>query len=174
MKNLYLLAALAMIVSANAYDLHTLELTPIKEKTAPNLEAMPFVSEGKYNFAIVYDFDSEKDCGPYKRTRPSIRPSISVLTNAFTLVFGSAPETLDVKKDADKIKSFKYLLAVGHNSISSQSGIDFDKLPEQGFEIKSFEKGLAIVGYDLPYVDALVDNVRDPCIGAACSRGSGL
>ena len=100
MKKLYLLAALAMIVSANAYDLHTLELTPIKEKTAPNLEAMPFVSEGKYNFAIVYDFDSEKDCGPYKRTRPSIRPSISVLTNAFTLVFGSAPETLDVKKGA--------------------------------------------------------------------------
>lgn len=168
MKKLYLLAALAMIVSANAYDLHTVELTPIKEKTAPDLKAMRFVSDGQYDFAIVFDGESEKGTGPYKRTRPSVLPSIPVLTNAFTLVFGSSPQVLDVKKDADKIKSFKYLLAVGHNSISSQSGIDFDKLPEQGFEIKSFEKGLAIVGYDsslVPSYNARPNEFRSTSYG---------
>ena len=145
------IAAFAAIFTLAAYDLHTPLCTPIKELRKPAGEKMAFVKDGKAAFAIVIDKDAEKRAQKNKASK-SIAPAVKLLQKEFKACFGIEVEVVD-ENDAAKLAEYDYRLLVGDSVAARAIGLDAKKMPDQGYEVKSFEKGLALVGSDSTLFD---------------------
>ena len=144
-------AALLAAGAASAYDLHTKALTPIVEKAKPAGGEMRFVENGELNFAIVADFGAERT--ENTRSRKSIAPAVEFLVEAFERTTGRKPQVLDVA-ETEKIAAAKYWLLVGDSKyVREQTDLDWTKMPEHGYEIRTFPRGIAIVGFDSSLVE---------------------
>ena len=144
-------AALLLAGTASAYDLHTKALTPIVEKAKPAGGEMRFVENGELNFAIVGDFAAERT--ENTRSKKSIAPAVEFLVEAFERTTGRKPVVLDASETA-RIAEAKYWLLVGDSKyVREQTGLDWTKMPEHGYEIRTFPRGIAIVGFDSSLVD---------------------
>ena len=144
--------AALLVPAAFGYDLHTKALTPIVEKAKPAGGTMKFVENGELNFAIVGDFGAERTTNT--RSGKSIAPAADFLVEAFEKTTGRRPPVLDARKDAEKIAAAKYWLLVGDSKyVREQTGLDWTKMPEHGYEIRTFPRGIAIVGFDSSLVD---------------------
>ena len=110
------------------------------EKHAP----LELVKNGKLNFVIAYDKAAEKHLR--YSSRKSIAPAIEALQKNIKLATGQTPEAVDVTQ-AEPHKG-KYLLLVGESALTRKLGIKAAALPREGFIVKSFSGGIAIVGND--------------------------
>ena len=127
-------------------------LMPVKRLAASRHEALSLVENGKLNFAIVGRFKEERDFrGPEGQTlakfkRDSLKRAADTLSWAFQGCFGAKPEILE--EDNPKAKEYGYVIALGNTRLASELGIVPERLPREGFEIKTCVKGVAIAGMD--------------------------
>ena len=137
--------------AAFGYDIHTKALTPVTEKAVPDGAPMKFVDGGSLDFVIVGDFGAERTQNT--RSKKSIAPAAEFLVEAFERTTGKKPVVLDASETA-KIEAAKYWLLVGDSKYARDfAGLDWSKMPEHGYEIKTFARGIAIVGFDSSLVD---------------------
>lgn len=147
-----LATSVGLTVAAFGYDIHSPLCTPIVERKAPAGSEMAFIREGKADFAIVIDKDAERRARNNKAEK-SIGPAVELLLREFKECFGVAVEVVD-ERDSSMLSKYAYHLVVGDSSVARANGLDWSKMPDQGYEIKSFEKGLMLVGSDSSLVDA--------------------
>ena len=120
-------------------------LNPVRRmEPAPKHDPLVLVADKKPAFAIVYDFNSEKDVAPF---RQSIHNSVKVLQRAFKKCAGLDIPIVDAA-DTDAQKKYPFLFFVGKSSMTDKLGMKPLELPPEGFEIMTFDKGIAIVGHD--------------------------
>jgi len=146
MRKLVVAALGCGICSAQAYDLHIKTLTPITESRTPAGEAMTFYEDGEPQFAIVA-WQENQGRGKLGNSHQSIIPAVRYLTTAFEKCFGKAPEVFKPSQ-TNEIAKYRYRLLVGDQPATRELGIDWTRIPDQGFVIRTFEKGLVIVGHD--------------------------
>lgn len=139
-------AAIVAPLCANAYDLHTKELTPIKEEKAPVGAPVKLIEDGQLKFVIAADLQAEKrtkNCHAEK----SIAPAIEILKEAFALASGTTPEVIDID-ELENETSRSCVIAVGDNSLARKYAIDAQKLPDDGFVVSTCPNGIVIAGND--------------------------
>ena len=145
MKKTLLLAFIASFLGVLAYDLDTKALAPIKHGVAEKHEKLTLVRGGKLQFAIFADLALE---GALKdKSKKSIEMAVKVLADAFEKCVGERPEVIGPEQ-FDKLGNYKYMIAVGNSVAARLLGVDYTKLPPQGFVVKTFDKGVLIVGND--------------------------
>ena len=140
------ITAFIAILSLGAYDLNTPLCTPITEKNKPAGTPMTFVKDGKYAFAIVIDQEAEKRVKNCKAAK-SIAPAVKLVADEFEKIYGARPEILD-EGDEAALAKYQYRLVIGESKSAAAEGLKSADIPDQGFVIKSFEKGLVIIGND--------------------------
>ena len=146
------LTVATVATAAAAYDIHTKALTPVVEMGKPAGDQMKFVENGNLNFVIVGDFGAERTTNT--RSKKSIAPAAEFLVEAFEKTTGKRPEVLDARTDAAKIGAAKYWLLIGDSQYArNEAKIDWSKLPRHGYAVKTFPRGMAIVGFDSSLVD---------------------
>ena len=127
-------------------------LLPVKNMPAMRHETLKLVEGGKLNFAIVGRFKDERDFrGPEgqkldKFDRNVLKRAADTLVWAFDGAFGVKPDVLE--EDDPKLGAYKYIIALGSTRLSAELGLVPERLPCEGFEIKSCSKGVAIAGMD--------------------------
>ncbi len=145
-------AAIVPFVFCGAATEGPIGLMPVKNMPAARHETLNLVEGGKLNFAIVGRFKEERDFrGPEgqkldKFDRNSLKRAADTLVWAFDGAFGVKPDVLE--EDDPKLGSYKYIIALGSTRLSSELGLVPERLPREGFEIKSCSKGVAIAGMD--------------------------
>ena len=149
-KHLTLAAFAAASSAAGAYDLNTRALPPIRLETPPAGNAMTFVDRGELKFAVVADYEGERK-GPGK-CRATIPEAVAIITNAFAKTTGRCPEVFQAKDAAKAEAKYDYLILVGNPPKTRELGIDVLSLPDLGFRIATFEKGIAVVGKDTKFI----------------------
>lgn len=147
MKKEILFLLLALNFALPGLDLRNPALPPLTFRTPPQHEKLELVKDGALHFAIVYDRNAEKHLGKI-RTRKSIEPAVALLVETFRKCTGNTPEVFDIS-EIDKAKSkYAYLIGIGKNTLSDRLGMRPFELPKEGFELRTFENGIAIAGYD--------------------------
>ena len=149
-KHLLLAAVAAAASVAGAYDLNTRALPPIRLETPPAGNAMKFVDRGELKFAVVADYEGEAK-GPGK-SYCAIPSAVNIITNAFAKTTGVCPEVFQAKDAAKAEAKYDYLILVGNQPKTRELGIDVLSLPDLGFRIATFEKGIAVVGKDTKFI----------------------
>lgn len=120
-------------------------LNPLTILPAPRHAPLVLVSEGKLQFALVTDSAAEKHCR--YRNRRSISCAVELLQEAFQKCTGQAPELVDVN-DTAKLTGYPALILVGESSRTLELGLKSGELPREGFAVRTFAGGVAIVGHD--------------------------
>jgi len=133
-------------IAAFGVDLHSPLFVPIRELPRPAGAEMAFVRDGTADFAIVIDQDAETRVKPNKAQK-SIGPAVKLLCREFEKCFGLKVPVVD-ENDAAALAKVSYRLVVGDSKLAREQGVDWRQIPDQGFVIKSFDKGLLIVGSD--------------------------
>lgn len=137
-RKLILSAGSALLVlcgSAFSYDLNNPALTPVKLAPAPVHGDLKLVENGKLNFAIV------------TAKRGKHAKAVGVLSEAFEKCTGAVPEVFD-ETQLEKYSRFPLLFLIGKSSLTEPLGVDVEKMPTDGFTIRTFDRGVAIIGYD--------------------------
>lgn len=135
----------AATVQGTAYDVKNPALNKVNFQKPENHEEITLVKNGKLNFAIVTDKNIEKNIrDPRYR---GIERAVKALSENIGKCTGQQPEILDVS-ETDKIAKYPFRVLVGDSAMTRALGIDARKLPREGFIIKTFKKGIAIVGND--------------------------
>ena len=129
----------------NAYDVKTPALVPVKFQNAPKHDALKIVDNGELKFAIVTDKNAEN----IRRWREhkSIGPAVELLVEAFEKCTGKKPQVFDVSEIGEAEK-YPFQILVGDSALTRKLGLDALNMPKQGYEIKTFPRGIAIVGSD--------------------------
>ena len=147
LRNKKLLFSALVLLAGNvlsAYDLNSPEVFPVTYQKAPAHAPLKMVVNGELNFVIAADLQAEKRMSSKSRSDKSIGPAIRVLADAFEKCTGKKPQIVDVKNIPDG----KNVIVVGDCSITRENGIDVFKLPNQGFAVKTFPRGIIIAGHD--------------------------
>ena len=141
MSKRYGLAVLSLLlaVPALAFDLHTKALPKIDDLKPPAGGPVKLVENGKLRFAIVGDLRK-------LNYRSSPFYAGNVLKEAFRNTVGEEPEYLDAEKDRAKWEKLPAIILVGDSVAAREFGFDADALPDQGFQVSTFKKGVAIIG----------------------------
>jgi hypothetical protein len=125
---------------------HNPALNPVKLKDAPKHEPFALIENGKLNFALAFDYAAESDKDLAKQ-RHSIRQAVQVLQEAIKKCANLDAPVIDANDEAACAK-YKYLVLVGKSVLTDKLGINPLELPSQGFEVRTFPGGVAIVGND--------------------------
>jgi len=120
-------------------------LNPISIKKPAQHPALILLEKGKLQFALVVDREAEKHLR-YRGTQ-SIIPAAELLQEAFAKCTGQQVDILDVN-DKEKFSQYKNLFLLGNSFLTRELGMDASSLPQEGFELKTFAGGLALVGND--------------------------
>ncbi len=145
------------MAAALAYDLDTPALSPVRHGAAPRHPDLPLVLGGKLRFAIVTDSSGEGHLSGAQAKDRSIAPAVEALVRAFVQCTGQAPPVVEAG-DAAALERHAAWLVVGDCALARAQGVDWRAIPEQGFVIRTFPRGVLIVGHDttlLPERDAL-------------------
>ena len=138
--------------AASGYDIHTKALTPISERAKPSGEAMPFVSGGRLDFAIVADLAAEARAMKSNSTQASVAPAVEVLVEAFRRTAGQAPVVVQ-DGASPAAAGARYKLVVGDCATARAAGFDRAAVPDQGFEVFTFPGGIVVAGCDSSLVE---------------------
>jgi len=127
-------------------------LNPVKALEAPKHAPLVLVKDGEPRFVIVRDRAAERRRFPYgwqRGYRSAENAAEAIATNVF-LATGRVVPILDAD---EKVPSGKLALLVGRSATTDKMGLDISKFPSEGFEIRSFAGGIAIVGDDTSLAD---------------------
>ena len=144
----WLAATAVLLGTASAtfgYDVKNPALPPVEFKDAHPQAPLKFVESGELKFAIIIDKNQERT-RRYPNEK-SILAAVDLLQEAFVNCTGRKPEVFDVT-ELDKAKKYPYQLLLGKSALTAALGMDGMKLPREGFEVKTFPDGVAIVGFD--------------------------
>ena len=130
-----------------AYDLDTKALSPVKHGSTPQHQNLQLVSGKKLQFAIVTDSRGEQHLTGSKARDKSIAPAVQALVKAFEHCTGQTPAVVEAE-DAAALERHAYWIVVGDCAVARAQGVDWKAIPEQGFVIKTFPRGVLIVGHD--------------------------
>ena len=154
----WLAATAVLLGTASAtfgYDVKNPALPPVEFKDAHPQAPLKFVESGELKFAIIIDKNQERT-RRYPNEK-SILAAVDLLQEAFVNCTGRKPEVFDVT-ELDKAKKYPYQLLLGKSALTAALGMDGMKLPREGFEVKTFPDGVAIVGFD--YYDKYLTGIR--------------
>ena len=133
--------------AAGNIDIHAPDIVPVVEqKPVPAGKPVALVREGKPCFAIVADLAAERKLTTARR-RPSVKPAVELLVGQFERATGVKPPVFE-SADAAKYGAYESLLVVGDGALARSVGVDWEKLPKQGFVVTTFAKGVVICGHD--------------------------
>ncbi len=133
------------VLTADASVLENPALNKVKILSPPEQHAeVQMVRDGTPDFTIVYDAQAESHLK--HPAWKSIEPAIAVLRENIRKATGKEVEAVDWRK-ADAVRT-RHLLLVGESPLTRKLGIDARKLPQEGFLVRSFRNGAAIVGND--------------------------
>ncbi len=163
MKKLVLLLLFTSLLSVFAYNLDTKALTPIKHGTTPKHDKLALVQGGKLQFAIVADVEQEKNLKD--KSKKSIEMAVKVVADAFEKCVGERPVIVK-PNEKERQDEFKYLIVVGDSPVARAQGVDYAKLPPQGFVVKTFGRGVLIVGNDTTIQEEASGRGRGTLYGA--------
>ena len=127
-------------------------LPPVTVLPAPTHAPVTLVKDGKPAFAIVGEFRKEAAVrGPEGQTlakfhRDAKRRAAAFLQEAFRKATGVKPPVMEA--DDPRAAKAACVIAVGRTRQSDALGVDATKLPREGFAVKTFEKGVVLVGRD--------------------------
>ncbi|MBQ2629104.1 MAG: hypothetical protein IJG13_05440, partial [Kiritimatiellae bacterium] len=144
-----LLASSAVLPASalpGAAGMHAPDLTPIAEAPAPAGGPVALVRDGKPCFAIVADQKRERRLSTARR-RPSVIPAVSLLVSQFQCATGVKPPVFE-SADAAKYKGFESLIVVGDQPLARAAGVEWEKLPKQGFAVTTHGNCVVICGHD--------------------------
>ena len=130
-----------------AYDLDTRALSPVKHGPTPQHQNLQLVSGKKLQFAIVTDSHGEQHLTGPQANNKSIAPAVQALVKAFEHCTGQTPAVVEAE-DAAALEHHAYWIVVGDCTLARAQGVDWKAIPEQGFVIKTFPRGVLIVGHD--------------------------
>ena len=156
----------ALVVALNgmcaAYGVRTCAALPPIEHLAPaGHTPVRLVEPGRIGFAIVGRFKEEAAVrGPEGQPlstfrRNAVRRAANVLVEAFEKCCGVKPQVLE--ESDPKVAQFEYVIALGNTRYSEALGMKPYALPREGFEVRTFEKGVAIGGMDGFRIDGFYD-----------------
>ena len=145
----FLLAFGTLSVAAGIDDQ---SLIPVERLEAPKHAPILLVTGGKPSFAIVGRFAAESavrgpEGQPLKQFgRDAVRQAADLLSEAFLKCCGVRVAILD---EADpQVSRYGAVIALGRTTWSEKLGIEPKTLPREGFVVKTFDGGIAIVGND--------------------------
>ena len=127
-------------------------LPPVTILPAPGHSDVTLVKDGKPRFVIVGEFRKEAAVrGPEgqplsKFGRNSKYRAAAFLKDAFAKTTGVVPKVREA--DDPCVKDFDCVIAIGRTRFSDALKVDATKLPREGFEVRTFDKGVVIVGRD--------------------------
>ncbi len=130
-----------------ASDIKAPALNPVRFMKTPPGDKLKLISNGKANFAIVIDKNAEAHLPDSKRYQKSIGVAVNILKEAFKQTAKVTVVVIDASETA-KLNNYKYWLVLGKNSITEKLGISVKTLPKEGFIVKTFERGIVIIGQD--------------------------
>ena len=142
---LTLLPLLAAAVAA-ADPLTNPTLPPVEKLEAPACGAVELVKEGRLQFCLVGDFAKEAAITGPKRGgqtltiqrfgRDSRRRCATLLRDCFQKAVGEAPKILECGDPG--VTNYPYAIVCGPCAVTAALGLDPDKLPPEGFEVRTF------------------------------------
>lgn len=159
------LCVVSLCMSLSGYDLNTKALTPIKHGTAPKHDILKMVVAGKPKFAIVFDSKGEEHLKGSGAKNKSIARAVGMIGDAFEKCTGTRPDIVDCLKNEAKLDKYPLWLVVGDCAIARKNGLDWKTIPEQGFTIRTFQRGIMIVGHDSTLDPARKPNSRGTMYG---------
>lgn len=129
-----------IFVIVHGYDLNNKALTPVTHQKAAIHAPIKLIKNGELRFAIAVDPDAEFN----KKGDKCFKRSAKTLADAFEKCTGKRPAIISTS-DAGK---YPYVIYIGASQMAKKAGIDPMKLPVQGFTVRTFAKGVFIVGND--------------------------
>ena len=136
--------AMASCMVGLSYELQNPALNPVKVKEAADTGTIELLKNSKADFAIVCDSSGEDAALPRRR---SVTKAAELFKNVFNRCAGVNVPIIAPDKEAELAK-YRYLLVVGPSRITEKLGINPAKLPPGGFVVRTFDRGVAVVGYD--------------------------
>ena len=127
-------------------------LPPVTICDAPRHSPLTLVADSRPRFVIVGDFKKEAAVrGPEGQTlakfrRDAKRRAATFLQDAFRRTTGVAPDVMET--DDPRAAKADLVVAVGRTRHSDALGVDAAKLPREGFAVKTFDRGVVLVGRD--------------------------
>ena len=158
--------SLGVLLNLSAYDLKNPALNPVEFQTSPHHGNLELIRNGRLAFAILYDRNAEKHLrNPQQK---GILSAVNTLAAEIEKSTGQKPEVFDVS-EAEKASKYPYRLLVGESALTRELGISTADLPDEGFLIRTFPKGIIIAGKD----SSLDRNFnRNPLNHAGAQRGT--
>lgn len=136
--------ACAPAVLLGAVDLANPALNPVKLDAAPEHPPLELVVAGQPRFVLVLDGNAESRLA--HSAWKSIEPAVAALQANIAKATGTAPKIVDVSEVDDYPDALRIL--VGKSALTDALGIDIAAFPPEGFVVRSFSGGIAIVGND--------------------------
>ncbi len=127
-------------------------LNKVKFNSPAKHPPLALVQEGKLNFAIVADLKADQSGtsvpsgAPLKPNRHSAHIAVKALQKGFFRTTGQRPVVL--APDSPELSRYRYRILVGKSSLTDQLHIDIEKLPKEGFVVRTYSGGVAIAGHD--------------------------
>ena len=157
---------LAPFIFAGKPQLGSPALNKVKFHKSEKHDPLQLVADGKLNFVILYDKKAEAHLS--HNSWKSIEPAVKTLKENIQKATGTEPEIADIA-EAEKFKN-KLFLLVGESALTKKLGILASSLPQEGFVIKSFPNGIAIVGNDSSINKAF--NTKGPMYNKGAQRAT--
>ncbi|MFA7173869.1 MAG: DUF4838 domain-containing protein [Kiritimatiellia bacterium] len=163
----------AFAVRGEADPMANRALPSVERLAAAVHEPLKLVENGELRFAIVGDFKAEAAVrGPDGQTlkeckRDSVWAAAHTLADCFQKCTGMKPAVLEA--DDPKAAEFPYVIAVGKTKWSEVLGMKPDEFPREGFELRTFEKGVVIAGMDGFAISGFYDLYNWRCSRLSCN-----
>ena len=182
-----LLPLLAAAVAA-AEPLSNPALPPVEKLEAPASGAVELVKEGRLQFCLVGDFAKEAAITGPKRGgqtltiqrfgRDSRKRCATLLRDCFQKAVGEVPRILECGDPG--VTNYPYAIVCGPCAITAALGLDPDKLPPEGFEVRTFRlpdgvatngprAGIVIAGMDGFEIPGFFDDYNWRCGRISCN-----
>ena len=142
----------ALCAAPHAQEYDNPALNKVRFEKARNHSPLEMVQDGKLRFAIVCDLAAENRAKiegtgkPVKASCRSLHASARLLQKYLERCFGEKPRVLP--PDSPELAAYPLRILLGKSSHTDRLGIDIAKMPPDGFQIRTFETGIAIVGRD--------------------------
>lgn len=119
-------------------------LNPVTFLAAPTHAPLTLIRDGEPQVVVVSDTAAEANLPAFQR---SVQPAVAALQEAFQQVTGGEVRAVDVGQ-WERLPAGQLVILVGRSRATAALGIDPTTLPREGFLVRTFERGVAIVGRD--------------------------
>lgn len=126
-------------------------LNRVTFRTPPVHPPLRLVEGGRLRFAVVAALKEERAFRgpqglPLLPGKRSVEIAVRALREAFRKACGRVPVLLE--PDDPAVARWPYLIVVGRNALTDRLGMKPYDLPTEGFEVRTFDRGVAIAGMD--------------------------